>query len=395
VPSYPVAVDTTAPPPPRHRTDRRRIGVPPSATLELFYDLIFVAAIVVLSDSFSNSPTLEDFGWLAIVFALLWLVWMQTSLLFNLSDSDDTLMRFMVLGQMMLIVLAAVSAADGVLEHSEYVGPIYSVILVLLAAMHWHTSRVEAAMGVYTRRRIVACLIGALVFAPTALYPDPGYLIFWAMGFLIVLAPSLHPDPLGGRRVDNEHLVERFGAFTIIMLGESFVKTALTASEGEMAGLDLISLTGTFLIVFAVWWLYFADVPDGGPPTGPRGHTAWMMAHLPLHLAIVGIAVGAARASNSPEGELEPDVVPYLTVPLVVVMCALVVLELLAGRSGRRAVAVLYMATALVVGTMGLVATTNDPLGIEGMSLALAAVMAATVVLAPRVREFADPEGIG
>ena len=355
-------------------------------TLELFYDLIFVAAVVVLSDSFSHSPTLEDFGWLAIVFGLLWLVWMQTSLLFALSDADSNAMRFMVLGQMMLIVLAAVSASDGIYEHSEYVGPIYAAILVLLAVMHWFTTRLDPAMHVYARRRIVTCLVAAVIFALTVLYPDPGYLIFWTVGFLIVLAPSLHPDPLGGRWVDKEHLVERFGAFTIIMLGESFVKTALTASEGEMVGLDLISLTGTFLIVFAVWWLYFADVPEAGPPTGAGGHTAWMMTHLPLHLAIVGIAVGAARASNSPEGELQPEVVPYLTVPLVCVLVALAVLELLARRPGQRGVAVLYLGTAVVVGLIGLVATTTDPRGIEGISLALAAIMVATVAVAPRVR---------
>ena len=362
--------------------------MPPAVTLELFYDLIFVAAVVVLSDSFSHSPTLEDFGWLAIVFGLIWLVWMQTSLLFDLADADSNAMRFMVLGQMMLIVLAAVSASDGTVEHSEYVGPIYAAILVLLAVMHVHTTRLDPEMHVYARRRIVACLVAAVIFALTVLYPDPGYLVFWAIGFLIVLAPSLHPDPLGGRWVDKEHLVERFGAFTIIMLGESFVKTALTASEGEMVGLDVISLTGTFLIVFAVWWLYFADVPEAGPPAGAAGHTAWMMTHLPLHLAIVGIAVGAARASNSPEGELRPEVVPYLTVPLVCVMFALAVLELLARRPGQRPVAVLYVGTAMVVGLIGLVATTTDPRGIEGTSLALAGVMIATVVLAPRVREI-------
>ena len=368
---------------PAHRS---RPGAPPAATLELFYDLIFVAAIVVLSDSYSHSPTAQDFGWLAIVFALIWLVWMQTSLLFNLAGSDSTVMRFMVLGQMMLLVLAAVSASDGVYEHSEYVGPIYAGILVLLAVMHWTSERADPQLRRYVRRRLVACAIGAVIFAITPLYPDPGYLIFWAVGFLVVLAPSLQPDPMGGRPVDREHLVERFGAFTIIMLGESFVKTALTASVGQMEGLDLICLTGTFLIVFAIWWLYFAHVPEAGPPERQSGHIAWMMTHLPLHLCIVGIAVGSAKAISQSDHELEPQIIPYLAVPLVGVLVCLAVLELLAGRDRSAKVAVLYCAVATFVLVVGLLATVYDPEGIEATSLVLAAIMVTTVIAARQLR---------
>lgn len=365
---------------------RSQPGTPPAATLELFYDLIFVAAIVVLSDSFSHSPTVEDFGWLAIVFALIWLVWMQTSLLFNLTDSDSTAMRFMVLGQMMLLVLAAVSAADGVSEHAEYVGPIYAGILVLLAVMHWYAERNDPGLRRYVRGRMVACAVGAVVFALTPLYPDPGYLIFWSVGFLAVLAPSLRPDPMGGRAIDREHLVERFGAFTIIMLGESFVKTALTASIGQMEGLDLICLTGTFLIVFAIWWLYFAHVPQAGPPDGRAGHIAWMVIHLPLHLCIVGIAVGAAKAISQAGHELQPQVIPYLSLPLVGVLACLAGLELLSGHGRSPTVALLYGGVATFVLVVGSLTATFDPEGIESTSLVLAGVMVTTVVFARQLR---------
>ena len=380
---YPEPV-TTSTHNPGHRT---RPGLPPAATLELFYDLIFVAAIVVLSDSYSHSPTASDLGWLAIVFALIWLVWMQTSLLFNLSGSDSSVMRFMVLAQMMLLVLAAVSAADGVSEHSEYVGPTYAVILLLLAAMHWHIERSDAAMHAYVRRRIVACGVGAAVFFATPWYPDAYYLIFWVAGFLVVLAPSLHPDPMAGRPVRREHLVERFGAFTIIMLGESFVKTALTASIGKMEGLDLICLTGTFLIVFAIWWLYFAHVPEAGPPAGQSGHVAWMMTHLPLHLCIVGIAVGAAKAISQSGHDLQPQIIPYLSMPLVGVLVCLAVLELLSGEERSTRVATLYAGVAAFVLTVGLLAAVYDPEGIEATSLVLAALMIGTVVGAGKLRE--------
>ena len=255
-----------------------RRGEPPSAALELFYDLVFVAAVVVLSDSFSHSPSLEDLAWLSVVFAMIWIVWLQTALLFNLCSrrpdiSTHDLTRVLVLAQMLLLILAAVSAADGVELHSEYVGPLFAALLVVLGGDALVRRPQGAGPGplrpqphdrLRHRRRAVPAL--------TPLYPDPGYLVPWALGAMAVVIPSLRPDPFAGHAVDTEHLVERFGAFTIIMLGETFVKAGLTASEGEMEGLDVLVLVGTFVIVFSIWWLYFADVPRSGPPTTHRGH---------------------------------------------------------------------------------------------------------------------------
>lgn len=367
-----------------------RRGEPPPAALELFYDLVFVAAVVVLSDSFSHSPSLEDLAWLSVVFVAIWLIWMQTALLFNRCSgrpalATHDLMRVGVLAQMLLLILAAVAASDGVLRHSEYVGPLLAAILGVLAAMHALVAWKAPELADFARRRIAGAVAAAVVFAATPLYPDPGYLVFWAVGAVLVVAPALQPDPMG-RRADAEHLVERFAAFTVIMLGESFVKAGLTASEGRMQGLDLICLVGTFVVVFAIWWLYFAEVPSAGPPRGHAAHTTWMLVHLPLHLCIVGVAVGVSKVITGDRTTLEPEVVPYLTVPLVGVLVGLAALELLSG-DGRvvRVVAVLGAAAALV-GMVGIVGRYADPAGLEATSLALAAIMGGTVALTRRLR---------
>lgn len=368
-----------------------RRGEPPSAALELFYDLIFVAAVVVLSDSYSHSPSPEDLAWLSIVFCMIWIVWLQTALLFNQCArrpdiSTHDLTRVLVLLQMLLLILAAVSAADGLELHSEYVGPIFAGLLGVLAGMHWFVARKEPGLWPYARRRLIGCAVGAVLFALTPLYPDPGYLLPWALGALAVVVPSLRPDPFAGPRLDTEHLVERFGAFTIIMLGETFVKAGLTASQGEMEGLDVLVLLSTFVIVFSIWWLYFADVPRSGPPSTFRGHLGWMFVHLPLHLATVGVAVGVSKAISGEHTEITPEVVPYLTVPLVVVLVCMAVLEGLSGDRGPdRVVAVIAVAAGLVA-TIGLVGRFTDPAGLELTSVSLAAVMVGAALMGRRLR---------
>jgi low temperature requirement protein LtrA len=368
-----------------------RRGEPPSAALELFYDLVFVAAVVVLSDSFSHSPSPEDLAWLSVVFAMIWIVWLQTALLFNLCSqrpdiSTHDLVRVLVLAQMLLLILAAVSAADGVELHAEYVGPLFAALLVVLGGMYAFVGHRAPELATVTRRRVIGAGAGAVLFALTPLYPDPWYLGPWILGAFLVVVPALQPDPFDGRRIDTEHLVERFGAFTIIMLGETFVKAGLTASEGQMEGLDLIVVLGTFLIVFSIWWLYFADVPRSGPPSSHGGHLGWMFIHLPLHLAIVGVAVGVAKVMYGEETVITPDAIPYLTVPLVVVLVCLAVLEGLSGDRGPDRVVTVILGAAALVAIVGLIGRFTDPSGLELTSLALAAIMIGAAMLGRRLR---------
>lgn len=370
-------------------------GAPSPAALELFYDLVFVAAVVVLSHSYSVSPTASDLIWLVLVFVVIWMTWLQSSLLFNVHRSQRLTMRLMVLAQMLLLVLAAVSASDGTYRHSEYVGPILGAILVVMSGMQWLAERDDPDLRGYTRPRIVGNVVAAILLFSTPLWGDSLYVVGWLLAIAAVLVPSLRPDPLAGARRDREHLVERFGAFTIIMLGESFVKTALTATEDQMEGLDLIALGGTFVIVFAIWWIYFADVPVTGPPKDHRGHQAWMLLHLPLHLAIVGIAVGTARVVLIEDEAVARHAIPYLTIPLSAVLVCLALISWLTSSRPTAPVIVVHLGGAVAVAIVGTVASVVDPAGIEATSVVLAAIMVAVVVAVTRIRANAsDAAGV-
>ena len=60
------------------------------------------------------------------------------------------------------------------------------------------------------------------------------------------------------------HIGERYGLFTIIVLGESVLAATVavqTAIDGGTAFADLLTVaTGGFLIVASMWWMYF-DMP--------------------------------------------------------------------------------------------------------------------------------------
>ena len=78
--------------------------------------------------------------------------------------------------------------------------------------------------------------------------------------------------------IDFEHLGERYGLLTIIVLGESFVKVlGALVSEGDGVSLYL-DAGAVLLITCGVWWVYFDDVAGFAPFSFyafPRGEVGY------------------------------------------------------------------------------------------------------------------------
>ena len=83
----------------------------------LFYDLSFVAVVLVLADAFSIDHTLSMAAWLALVFAVLWLLWFVTMLLERRRPVGA--LRVGVLTVQMALLLGAAMAADDTIEDNS------------------------------------------------------------------------------------------------------------------------------------------------------------------------------------------------------------------------------------------------------------------------------------
>jgi len=115
-----------------------------------------------------------------------------------------------------------------------------------------------------------------------------------------VLTPILAERGGDGAQAHPGHLPERFGLFTLIMLGEAVAglmagMKAQTTWTSAAAVAAVLGLAMTFLL----WWLYFDRLRAAAPWAGKSpslGRLAlWLLAHLPLCLGIVVVAVGIRR----------------------------------------------------------------------------------------------------
>ena len=85
----------------------------------------------------------------------------------------------------------------------------------------------------------------------------------WVLGLLVSFETPITTGQLHGQIPPHElHLPERFGLFTVLVLGESIV--SLVSGAIAQTWSERSFLTGAFGlgIVFCLWWLYFEDL-DG------------------------------------------------------------------------------------------------------------------------------------
>jgi low temperature requirement protein LtrA len=93
----------------------------------------------------------------------------------------------------------------------------------------------------------------------------------------------------------TESMVERFGLFTIIVLGEVVVGVVDGMSEVELDELTMLTGFLALVIGFGLWWIFFDFAGRRLPRSDARSFTRWMLSHLPVTLAIA--AAGAAMVS--------------------------------------------------------------------------------------------------
>jgi low temperature requirement protein LtrA len=274
------------------------------SNLELFYDLVYVAVIGAASAQLAADISVSGFTEFAIVFAMLWIAWLNGSVYVELHGREDGRTRMLVFLQMGILALLAVFTRQAA---SSTGWPFAIVYAVFLAVMTWQwrsvreldrTDRPEflAVTGYYVGGMVVSTLaIAASAWLPTdaRLVVWAAYAIAWVVG--IWFAGSRPRIGITEGVAPTESLVERFGAFTIIVLGEVIlgVVAGLTAADPDA----MTILTGILALVigFGLWWIYF-DLVGRRLPRDTRGTLAmWMLSHLPITLAIT--AAGAAIVS--------------------------------------------------------------------------------------------------
>jgi low temperature requirement protein LtrA len=246
---------------PRDPTEEHRSATP----LELFFDLVFVVAVASaaaeLHHGLAEDHPIAVLGFV-MTFIAIWWAWMNFTWFASAYDPDDVgyrLLAFVIMtGSLMLAAGVPGFFEDG---QSALVVAGYAVMRLAMVAL-W----LRAAAG-HPERRDTCLTYAAGIAAVQVLWvarlalDGPEVLVptFFVLMTLEALVPYV-AERRGRTPYHPEHIAERYGLFTIIVLGEVVLSTVL-AVQGALKTDYLTGLVplvaGALLVVFSSWWLYF------------------------------------------------------------------------------------------------------------------------------------------
>ncbi len=285
------------PPRPHGEQPRERTVGP----LELFYDLAVVVLVAQAARRLAGNLTWGGLGEFAVVFTLVWIAWGNGSLHHELHGHEDARARSTFLVQ--ILVLAAMGAfiPDASGSRGAAFAVAAAVLFAILAALWLLAARGDRPEYRRASRLFVGgTAVCAVLLAGTALLPASARIPAWGVIDVAYLAGfaavTLTATPAQSAAVVvSDALTERFGAFIIIVLGETLTGVVAGLSSQPVSGLDLTVGLVAVIVAFGAWWTYFDFAGQQLPRTDPGGRLQWMLGHLPLTGAIA--AMGAAMVS--------------------------------------------------------------------------------------------------
>ncbi|MBU2663200.1 low temperature requirement protein A [Actinoplanes bogorensis] len=321
-----------------------------STPLELFFDLCFVVAVsqaaLPLHHSLAEGHVLVALRGFLMVFFAIWWAWMNFTWFASAYDTDDDVYRITTLVQIAgALVLAA--GVDTAFEHSDFteitIG--YVIMRLALVAQWLRAARSDPQRRPTAYRYAIGISAVQVLWLLRLLLPAESALtvpVFLGLVLLELAVPIWAENARGGPTTYHpHHIAERYGLFTLIVLGESVMAAVVAFHDAYneraefTAGLTRLAISGV-LIVFALWWIYF-DRSAHGLLTSLRTSILWGYGHYFIFGAAAAVGAGLSVAVDhvTEHAEISSTLAAYaIAVPVAVYLFFVWLLHLRPHQSG-------------------------------------------------------------
>ena len=271
---------------------------------ELFFDLVFVVAVAQLSGAYAHHFDWTGAAGSALLLLAMWWCWLGHT--FHATRFDEQRRDQRLLGLVQIVAVTVI--AYGVSDAYGARGPAFALGLAafktLLAVAYLREWRWHGAHRLIRAYSALYLLQAALWAASVALPPTPRVAL-WGLALALDLASpwwvarhttSVRPHPA--------HLPERFGLFTIILLGEGVASVVHALDHGaELHGHAVAAALGGMAIVFLTWLGYFEvtrahDEREVVGAAGGRNMRLWAYGHVPIYVGVFSLAAGSVAIAG-------------------------------------------------------------------------------------------------
>ena len=301
--------------PPRAHGDviRNRVVSP----VELLYDLVYVVVISQAAHTLADDVSAVRFAEFAVVFGMIWVGWVNGSLYLDLHGREDGRTRSFVFVQMGILALLAVFTAGAAAADGPAFAVVYAAFLAVLSWLWISVRRYDAPefMAV-TRAYAIGMLASVAVIFVSAFVPPEARLVLWALysaGWIVGMTVlGWFTGELEKGASPTHSTVERFGLFTIIVLGEVVFGVVEGLSSGARDALTIATGAIALVIGLGFWWIYFDLIGGRFPRNEGRSIVNWMLSHFPITLSIAAAGAGIVSVVEHAHDPVTPEATAWL-----------------------------------------------------------------------------------
>ncbi|MGC5288581.1 low temperature requirement protein A [Micromonospora sp. DT231] len=283
---------------------RRMEGSTRATLLELLFDVVFVAALALLSTLLTEEHTWSGSAKVLLMLTAIWWTWSLTATTTEFYNPRQrpiqaVLMIAMVGSVGMAVALPMVSVAHLLLFVISYVGTHVSRCVILVVALHrqGHQTARERAT-----RFLFWFTVSGVFWVTGALSHSPNWGL-WTIAITIDLVASAarYPTPrLGMVPIDQYkritgHLGERYQQFVILALGDIVLLPTLQVSRGDLEFFRVLALLCAFATMLLLWQIYVFRASELMVAAEARAHRPVRLAPY-THLVLLGGVVATAAS---------------------------------------------------------------------------------------------------
>ena len=269
--------------------------------LELFYDLVFAAAIAQLGQNLSHDLSVQGFVEYVVLFVIVCWAWTGATFYATRFETDDLVHRILILLQMAGAVSLAVNSNQAFDETS--IGFIVSYIAIrsFLIIEYIRTGKKITDARPLTSKYSIGFSCTTVLWMISIFVPAPFSFILWVLAVITdIIVTILITKKYVNLRPNTIHLSKRMGLFVIIVLGETIFGLVSSLSPLEWSVPTILGMGTGITIAFGLWWIYF-DTVDGSAIRALKENNrigiylSWLYLHFPLLIGLAAMGDGIAH----------------------------------------------------------------------------------------------------
>ncbi len=275
--------------------------------LELFYDLVYVVTIAILAEILREHIDISSLTIFFLLFIPIWWSWVGHTLYYTRFDENDLFQKAMTFVQMLAALSMAIHLEGIHKDSSHLTGFIlsYAVTRLSLVVLYLRLLFRKGELKAFSLLMSVGFGLGVTCWLVSIFFPHPVDYILWFVGITIDLITIYISKRVAVHTpVNVVHLPERFGLFTIIVLGESILSviTGIRHIEWGVSSFSIVLLA--FILTISIWWNYF-DYVDKAPLQCTLGSgKSYVFLHLPLVSGMILCFVGLQHMISGSHTEM-------------------------------------------------------------------------------------------